>query len=61
MNNVTVSSEWKENFRMSHPTLMELCENLRPLLESKSTRIRRPRSVETQMAVNFYYLSDEGR
>ena len=40
---------------------MELCENLRPLLERKSTRMRHPRSVETQMVVNFYCLSGEGR
>ena len=61
LHNVTVASEWKENFRMSHPTFMELCEDLRPLLERKSTRMRRPISVETQMAVTLYYLSDEGR
>ena len=61
LDNVTVASEWKENFRMSHPTFMELCEDLRPLLERKSTRMRRPISVETQMAVTLYYLSDEGR
>ena len=45
LDNVTVASEWKENFRMSHPTFMELCEDLRPLLERKSTRMRRPISV----------------
>lgn len=61
MDNATAANEWKENFRMSHPTFMELCEDLRPLLERKSTRMRRPISVETQMAVTLYYLSDEGR
>lgn len=61
MDNATAASEWKENFRMSHPTFMELCEDLRPLLERKSTRMRRPISVETQVAVTLYYLSDEGR
>ena len=61
MENAVVTSEWKENFRMSHPTFMELCEDLRPQLERKSTRMRRPISVETQMAVTLYYLSDEGR
>lgn len=35
INNITVASEWKKNFRMSHPTLTELCEDLRPLLEEK--------------------------
>jgi len=61
MDNVTVASEWKENFRMSHPNFMEPGEDLRPLLERKSTRMKRPISVETQMAVTLYYLSDEGR
>ena len=61
LDNVTVAREWKENCRMSHPTFMELCEDLRPLLERKSTRMRRPILVETQMAVTLYYLSDEGR
>ena len=59
--NVTVASEWKENFRMSRSTFMELCEGLRPLLTRKSTRMRGPISVETQMALTLYYLSDEGR
>lgn len=35
MDNVTVDSLWKENFRMSHPSFKELCEDLRPLLERK--------------------------
>ncbi|XP_015753379.1 PREDICTED: putative nuclease HARBI1 [Acropora digitifera] len=61
MDNATVVSGWKENFRMSRPTFMELCEDLRPLLKRKSTRMRRPISVETQMAVTLYYSSDEGR
>ena len=54
MDNVTVASEWKENLRKSHPTFIELCEDLRPLLKRKSTRMRRPISVETQMAVTLY-------
>ena len=55
IDNVTVASEWKENFRMSRPTFMELCEDLRPLLKRKSTKMRRPILVETQMAVTLYY------
>ena len=61
MDNVTVANEWKENFRMSRPIFLELCEDLRPLLKRKSTRMGRPISVETQMAVTLYYSSDEGR
>ena len=61
IDNATVAREWKENFRMSRPTFMELCEDLRPLLKRKSTRMRCPISVETQMAVTLCYLSDKGR
>ena len=51
----------ERKFQNVHPTFMELCEDLRPLLERISTRMRYPISVETQMAVTLYYLSDEGR
>ena len=61
LDNVMVASECKENFRMSRPTFMELCEDLRSLVKTKSTRMRRPISVETQMTVTLYYSSDEGR
>ena len=54
--NVTVAREWKENLRLCCPTFMELCEDLSPLLKRKSTRMRCPISVETQMAVTLYYL-----
>ena len=61
MNNVTVASEWKENFRMSKTTFLDLCDDLRPLLEKKTTKMRRPLSVEMQVALTLYYLADEGR
>ena len=38
INGTVVAEEWKENFRMSKPSFMELCEELRPLLEKKDTR-----------------------
>lgn len=61
INNITVASEWKKNFRMSHPTLTELCEDLRPLLEEKkSTKMKRRISVETQVDLTLYCLSDKG-
>ncbi|XP_068671197.1 putative nuclease HARBI1 [Montipora foliosa] len=61
MNNVSVASEWKENFRMSKTTFSDLCDYLRPLLEKKTTKMRRPLSVETEVALTLYYLADEGR
>lgn len=60
MNNVTVVSEWKENF---YGTLWNFVKILDPYTWEKawSTRMRRRISVETQVAVTLYYLSDEGR
>ena len=49
MNNVTVASEWKENFRMSKTTFLDLRDDLRPLLEKKTTKMRHPLSMETQV------------
>jgi len=54
-------SEWKENFRMSRKNFTELCDMLRPYLQRKSTKMREPISVETQIAAFLYYISDEGR
>ena len=35
-----VPEEWKENFRMSRPSLLKLSEELRPYIEGKSTSQR---------------------
>ena len=56
-----VPEEWRENFRMSKDSFTELCTQLRPFIEKKTTKMRVPISVETQVAVTLYYLSDEGR
>ena len=43
-----VPEEWKENFRMSRPSLLKLSEELRPYIERKSTssgRLRHGSSV----------------
>lgn len=56
----TVPAEWKDNFRMSEPTFMKLCELLSPDLERKETNMRSPVDVETQVAATLYYLLDEG-
>ena len=61
MNGVVVEEEWKENFRMSRANFYNLAELLRPHLERQVTVMREPVSVETQLAVTLYYLSDEGR
>lgn len=56
-----MEEEWKENFRMSRSSFYELSELLGPFIERKTTHMRCPVSVETQVAVVLYYLSDEGR
>ena len=59
--NEVVPEEWKENFRMLKRSFLELCSELRPFIEKQATKMRKPISVETQVAVTLYYLSDEGR
>ena len=61
MHNVVLAEEWKENFRMSQESFLQLCSLLRPFIERKVTSVRAPVDVETQVAVTLYYLSDEGR
>ena len=44
----------KENFLI-------LCAHLKPYIQREETNMRRPISVEQQVAVTLYYLSDEAR
>lgn len=55
-----VEEEWKENFRMSKPTFDKLCAELQPLIERQTTCMHSPISVDKQVAMTLYYLSDEG-
>ena len=59
--NRVVPEEWKENFKMSCESFLELCDEVRPLLKRQVTNMRQPLSVETQVGIALYYLSDEGR
>ena len=54
-------SEWKDNFRMSRPSFLLLCEELRPFVLKKATKMRLAVDVERQVASTLYHLSDEGR
>lgn len=58
---VSVTEEWRENFRMSKKTFFSLCSLLRPFLEGQHTFFREPISVEKKVAVTLYYLAEEGR
>ena len=46
---------------MSEASFYMLCEELRPYLTKQTTKLRKPVSVETQVAATLYYLADEGR
>ena len=55
-----ITEEWKENFRMGKDNFYKLCCELRLFIKRKVTNMRLPVSVETQVALTLYYLSDEG-
>ena len=61
VNDTVLTKEWKENFRMCKANFFKLCNELRPFLQKKSTTMRQAISVEKQVVVTLYYLSDEGR
>ena len=60
-NGKSVCEEYKENFRMCKKNFEKLCDELRPYITLKTTNMRKPVDVETQVAVYLYYVSDEGR
>jgi hypothetical protein len=60
-NEITLPEEWKENFRMSKQTFDVLCREVGPYIAGKITHLRTPISVEKQIAVTLYYLSDGAR
>ena len=57
---VVISEEWKENFRVSRDSLYNLAEELRPYIQRKATNMRSPVGVVKKVACTLYYLSDEG-
>ena len=61
LSGIVIDEEWIENFRMCRKSFDELCNYLGPIISKKTTTLRAPISVEKQVAVTIYYLSDEGR
>eukprot|EP00794_Sanderia_malayensis_P002264 gene2264-2597_t len=57
---VVVPEEWRENFRMSQDNFLNLCQELRPFLQKQQANMHIAISVEKQVAVFLYYISDEG-
>ncbi|KAM4555658.1 putative nuclease HARBI1 [Odontesthes bonariensis] len=60
VNGVVLEEEWKENFRMSRPSLVALSEELRPHIEGQTTNMREAIAPLKKVAVTLYYLSDMG-
>ena len=60
LNNKATLEEWRVNCRMSEALFYMLCQELRPYLTKQTTKLRKPVSVETQVAVTLYYFADEG-
>ena len=61
VNGIFIPEEWRENFRMSRTSLLNLSELLRPFIQGETTRMRSPVDVVKKVACTLYYLSDEGR
>ncbi len=61
LNGVMLEEEWREYFRMSRVNFFNLAGLLRPYIKRQDTVMRKPVTVETQVAVTLYHLSDEGR
>ena len=61
LDNIVVTEEWIENFRLSKETFTEICDELRHVLTKSDTPMRKAIAVETQVAITLYYLADEGR
>ena len=62
-NGVVDRGAWLENFRMARENFAKLCDELRPFVQRQRLRPSRARScvsVEKQVAMTLYYLSDEG-
>ena len=55
-NSKVPESNWNGDFRVSRKNFNELCTKLHPYLQKKQNLLRRPMSVEIQVA---YYISVE--
>lgn len=53
-------SEWYDNFRMNKESFFTQCDKLTPYLQKQHV-VRAPLSVEKQVRMFLYYISDEGR
>ena len=61
LNNEFMDCDCLKNFRMSKTSFEKLVNILRPYLEKKVTRMRKPISKECQIAYFLYYIIGEAR
>ena len=57
VNGSFTSRDWLENFRVSHETFNYLCDQLQPSIARKTTRLRRPVSVQQRVAITLWILA----
>ena len=58
--NGVAPSEWEENFHMSRESLLVLCTEVNDHSVKRSTGLGKAVSVEKQVILTLYCLSDEG-
>ena len=51
------NEEWVENFRISKPTFMFLCQQVKTNIEWKNMHLKGSIFVEQHIAVTLWYLS----
>ena len=51
-----MEEEYKENFRVYRENFDKLCDELRPYIKRRNTRMRSSVPVDTHVAVTLYYL-----
>ena len=61
INHISLTSEWKKNFRLTFEQFMQLVEKLRPYLSpDPDSPNYRALEVEKKVAIALYYLKDKG-
>ena len=60
VNDIVVTEDWRENFRISWSNVWKLSKLLQPHIESKTTRMRCLVDITKKVAWTLYYLSNRG-
>ena len=60
VNDIVVTEDWRENFRISWSNMWKLSKLLQPHIEGKTTRMRCLVDITKKVAWTLYYLSNRG-